>query len=493
MTPGESLDVWLNEMPLVAILRGIQPCEVVAVGEALVAAGIQLMEVPLNSPAPLESVRLLSTALGSRAMIGAGTVTCVEQVRAVAGAGAQLCVSPTTRPDVIAAALDYGMAPIPGFQTPSEAFAALAAGARHLKLFPAKGREADLKALTAVLPVETRVLAVGGIGPGALAGWRRAGCAGFGIGSELYCPGFTPGEVGGRAARFVASVRALAQVPVVTTVAQVSAEIGESPIWLPEEGLVAWVDPVRRRLYLWSDERRDWREVALDQSVFGIARLADGRLVATLENALAVLGLDGTLTPGPPAALAPGCRFNDVTVASDGRIFASVMHRGVLAGRGAVYSAVDIDQMPRAVLEGLGAANGLVEQAGHLFVIDTLARTLLKSELHADGTVGQPAIVSDFLDRPGKPDGMCAAEGGGFWVAMWGGGTLLRVNSDGSIEEQINLPTPHVGSVCQLANGSLVISTARMRLSSEELLDAPSSGALLLMARRSNPASVGVT
>lgn len=493
MTPGERLDAWLAEMPLVAILRGIRPCEVVSVGEALVAAGIRLIEVPLNSPEPLKSIDLLSTALGSRAMIGAGTVTSVEQVGAVAAAGGRLCVSPTTCPDVIAAALDDGMVPIPGFQTPTEAFAALAAGARHLKLFPAQGREADLKALTTVLPADARVLAVGGIRPGALASWRRAGCAGFGIGSEVYRPGFTAGEVEDRGVRFVASVRALAHAPVVSTVAQVEAEIGESPTWLPDAGLVAWVDPVRRRLYLWSPARRDWREVALEQPVFGVARLPDGRLVATLENALAVLGLDGRLMPGPPTALAPGCRFNDVTVAPDGRIFASVMHRGVLAGRGAVYSASDVDQMPRPALEGLGVANGLVVQAGHLFVIDTLARNLLKSELHADGTLGQPAIVADFLERPGKPDGMCAAEGGGFWIAMWGGGTLLRLNDMGIVEEQVDLPAPHVGSVCNLPNGSLAISTARMRLSSQQLLDAPSSGALLVMERRSVPASVWVS
>lgn len=482
MTPGDCFDELLDELPLVAILRGIAPDEAVAVGEALVAAGIRLIEVPLNSPAPLESIRLLSAVLDGRAMVGAGTVTSVEQVRVAAAAGARLCVSPTTRPEVIAAALDHAMVPIPGFQTPTEAFASLAAGAHHLKLFPAQGREADLKALAAVLPAGSRMLAVGGVGPGALAGWRRAGCAGFGVGSELYRPGFSADEVGRRAARFVDAVRALDRLPVVTIAAQVTAEIGESPTWLPEPGLVAWVDPVRQRLYLWSSHRRDWREVALDRPVFGIACMADGRLVATLEDALAVLALDGRLTPGPQATLTPGCRFNDVTVAPSGRIFASVMHRGVLAGRGAVYAAADIGQQPMPVLDGLGAANGLVVQDGALFVIDTLARTLLKAPLHGDGSVGEPLILSDFLDRPGKPDGMCAGPGGGFWVAMWGAGRLLRLSPEGAVEEQITLPAPHVGSVCSLPDSRLAVSTARMRLSSEQLQDAPSSGALLLIA-----------
>ena len=198
-------------LPLVAILRGIRPDEAEAVGEALVAAGFTLIEVPLNSPDPFASIEKLAHGCGERALIGAGTVLSVDKVGSVADAGGRLVISPNTNVEVIAASVAAGMASLPGYFTPSEAFAAIGAGASALKLFPAEAATpAVLKAQRAVLPREMPVLAVGGITPEGMAPWRDAGAAGFGLGSALYKPGMTVAEVGAAAARFVAAWQELA-------------------------------------------------------------------------------------------------------------------------------------------------------------------------------------------------------------------------------------------------------------------------------------------
>jgi 2-dehydro-3-deoxyphosphogalactonate aldolase len=190
--------------PLIAILRGVQPNEVEAIGDALVEAGFTIIEVPLNSPQPLDSIALLARRFAGRAVIGAGTVLNIENVQLVAGAGGELIISPTTNIDVIAAAVAHGLAAIPGFFTPSEALAALQAGACALKLFPAEAASPPvLKALRAIIPAETRLLPVGGISPGALRPWLEAGAAGFGLGSALYKPGMAAREVGERAEAFI--------------------------------------------------------------------------------------------------------------------------------------------------------------------------------------------------------------------------------------------------------------------------------------------------
>ncbi len=197
MTPiGE----WLARCPLVAILRGLRPEEAEAVGEALVTAGIAILEVPLNSPEPFESIRRLAARFGERALVGAGTVTRAEEVAEVARAGGRLMVTPHADPALVRAAKAADLIAVPGFFTPGEAFAQLFAGADALKLFPAEAASpAVLKALLAVLPKGTPVLPVGGIGAGNLAAWQAAGAAGFGIGSALYRPGDTPAQVGERA------------------------------------------------------------------------------------------------------------------------------------------------------------------------------------------------------------------------------------------------------------------------------------------------------
>lgn len=182
--------------PLVAILRGLTPEEAPAIGDALADAGFTLIEVPLNSPQPLESIGILASRLGDRALIGAGTVLTVPQVEGVAKAGGRFIVSPNTNADVIAATRAQGMDSLPGYFTASEAFAALEAGASALKLFPADAVDpAMLKAHRAVLPKNTRVLAVGGINADTMTPWLEAGADGFGLGSNLYKAGKSAGAV----------------------------------------------------------------------------------------------------------------------------------------------------------------------------------------------------------------------------------------------------------------------------------------------------------
>lgn len=196
----------LDTLPLIAILRGLEPENAVAVGEAIVAAGFVCLEVPLNSPSPLESIHRLRDALDGRALVGAGTVLTVEAARAVADVGGQLIISPDTNPVVISEAKSLGLLSIPGFFTPSEAFAALDAGADALKLFPAEvAGPQGLKAVRAVLPADTRVYAVGGVAPDTIATWRKAGASGFGIGSALFTPGRSASDTGKAAIEFVAA------------------------------------------------------------------------------------------------------------------------------------------------------------------------------------------------------------------------------------------------------------------------------------------------
>ncbi|AGH49660.1 MULTISPECIES: 2-dehydro-3-deoxy-6-phosphogalactonate aldolase [Sphingomonas] len=198
----------LAELPLVAILRGLAPDEAEAVGEALVSAGFRCLEVPLNSPDPLESIAILQDRFGGRALVGAGTVLRPDEVDAVAQAGGRIIISPNMRPDVIAATKAAGMVSLPSFLTPTEAFAAIEAGADGLKLFPAEAAPPKvLKAMRAVIPASVPVFPVGGIDAAGMAAYRAAGASGFGIGSSLYAPGRVAADVGRRAAALVAAWR----------------------------------------------------------------------------------------------------------------------------------------------------------------------------------------------------------------------------------------------------------------------------------------------
>lgn len=195
-----SLAPWLDACPIVAILRGIRPEEAEAVGAALLAAGLNVIEVPLNSPRPFESIRRLAAAFGDRALIGAGTVTTEEEIAGVVRAGGRLMVTPHADPALVLAARARGLIACPGFLSPAEAFALLGAGADALKLFPAEmASPAVVRALLAVLPKGTAILPVGGMSAETIPAWKAAGAAGFGVGSALYRPGDTAEAVGARA------------------------------------------------------------------------------------------------------------------------------------------------------------------------------------------------------------------------------------------------------------------------------------------------------
>ncbi|MDB5827274.1 MAG: 2-dehydro-3-deoxy-6-phosphogalactonate aldolase [Variovorax sp.] len=205
MTPIEKFSAAMRELPLVAILRGLSPAEAHAVGDAIVEPGFRLLEVPLNSPQPYESIALLRARF-PQALVGAGTVLSRAQVHEVREAGGELIVSPNFNADVIAEAARLGMVCLPGVMTPTEAFGALAAGATGLKLFPAElASPAVVKALLAVLPQGTPLMPVGGITPNNMAEWRAAGATGFGIGSSLYKPGKDASAVRDIAMAFVAA------------------------------------------------------------------------------------------------------------------------------------------------------------------------------------------------------------------------------------------------------------------------------------------------
>lgn len=190
--------------PLVAIVRGVTPDEAKAIGAAIVAAGIRIVEVPLNSPDPLRSIETLARRFGEEALIGAGTVLDPADVRRVADAGGRLIVSPNTDTEVIRATVDAGLISAPGYFTPSEAFAALKAGAHTLKLFPAEGASpAVVKAQRAVLPKDVPLIVVGGVRPDTMRQWLDAGANGFGLGSGLYKPGQAPAQVAEQARAYV--------------------------------------------------------------------------------------------------------------------------------------------------------------------------------------------------------------------------------------------------------------------------------------------------
>jgi 2-dehydro-3-deoxyphosphogalactonate aldolase len=209
-----TLVTYLDPLPLIAVLRGITPEEIPSVGAALVGNGFRILEVPLNSPRPFDSIAALAERFGDRCLVGAGTVTAEDEVGEVAAAGGQLVVMPHGDTALVRAAKKQGRVCVPGVATPTEAFAALAAGADGLKMFPCDQLPPSaLKAWRAVLPRETVVFPVGGIRPDNMGPYWTAGANGFGTGSNLYQPGSTVEHVRAAAAAYAAAFRALPRRP----------------------------------------------------------------------------------------------------------------------------------------------------------------------------------------------------------------------------------------------------------------------------------------
>jgi 2-dehydro-3-deoxyphosphogalactonate aldolase len=207
VTAKELLHRYLDQCALVAILRGVTPDEAEAVGDAIREGGIRIIEVPLNSPDPLASIERLAKKFGDSMLVGAGTVLTVEQVAQVRDAGGRIIVSPDTNAEVVAASAQAGLVSSPGYFTPSEALAAIRAGATALKLFPAEGASPSvLKAHLAVLPREVPLMIVGGIKPDTMGPWLDAGATGFGLGSGLYKPGQSAAETLDRTRAYVAGM-----------------------------------------------------------------------------------------------------------------------------------------------------------------------------------------------------------------------------------------------------------------------------------------------
>ncbi|MCB8880045.1 2-dehydro-3-deoxy-6-phosphogalactonate aldolase [Acidisoma cellulosilytica] len=199
---------WFEKCPLIAILRGVRPDEVIPIVAALEAAGVAIVEVPLNSPQPLESIKLVAENFGDRMLVGAGTVMTPDQVREIAAVGGKLIVTPHADPEIVRTAKSLGMLAAPGFFTPAEAFTLLRAGADCIKLFPAEASNpAALRGIRAILPPGTMVVPVGGMTAETIPEWTAAGAAGFGIASAIYKVGDTAEIVGQKAAALVASLR----------------------------------------------------------------------------------------------------------------------------------------------------------------------------------------------------------------------------------------------------------------------------------------------
>ena len=218
MSMKNPLAVYLDPLPLMAVLRGITPQEIPMVGAALANHGFRILEVPLNSPRPYDSIRLLAERFGERCLVGAGTVLDVDQITQVNAAGGHLIVMPHGDTSVIRESKRQGLVCVPGVATPTEAFAALAAGADGLKMFPAEQLPASaLKAWRAVLPKDALVFPVGGIRPDNMAPYWVAGANGFGTGSNLYTPGASIAEVEKSASAYAAAFRALPRRSTVAT------------------------------------------------------------------------------------------------------------------------------------------------------------------------------------------------------------------------------------------------------------------------------------
>lgn len=477
-----ALEAVLASAPVVAILRGLTPDQAIAVGEALFDAGVRVAEVPLNSPSPFESIALLRAHFGERMIVGAGTVLDPADALRLADAGGQICVAPDCNPAVIAKALERGIVPMPGVASPSEAFRAYDAGARWLKYFPAG--DAGLSAIGAlrpVMPPGVRFVAVGGVGAANAASFIAGGCSAIGVGSELFRPGRTAADVGAAAHAIMAAATAPASPALI---ANPSATISESPLLSRDGTSLFFVDPVQSKLH---------RIALSDGAIASVATAVPVNAIGWRGEAMIGLGDDalveldpatGDVTPLVQVEVGSGCRFNDMTIASDGTVWAGTMHRGLLAGRGALFR-IDAARTVTRACDGLGACNGMALTADErsLYLVDTLLRTLIRFPVAEDRTLGEPVIVSDFMGLDGKPDGMTLAPNGHSLVAMWGGSEVVELGPDGALQNRYRLPAPHVSSLCIGTGGDVLVTTSRMRLSTP-VAGATTSGGVFKITRR---------
>ncbi|MGF6495680.1 sugar lactone lactonase YvrE [Luteibacter sp. 621] len=267
-------------------------------------------------------------------------------------------------------------------------------------------------------------------------------------------------------------------------VAHPHALVGESVRMDGED--VIWLDPAGRRLLRWNPGEKRLDEVPLGQALWSLAQQPDGTWVGAGEDRFFVVDIrTGALTPGPIAPLAPGCRFNDMTVDALGGLWVGSMHRGLLHARGGLFYAPSPGAEVVQVAEGLGVANGIafVANGKRLLVVDTLSRTLLAYPRREDQlSLDEPTVVTDFLNAPGKPDGMAVAPDGTVWVAMWGGSCIVQLAANGATERSVPLPAPHVGSLAFDRDGVAYVSTSRARLTEAALAEHPGSGGLFAVS-----------
>ena len=472
-----ALEAALADAPVVAILRGLATGEAVAIVQALYDAGIRVAEVPLNSPDPFATIALLRSHFGARMVIGAGTVVDPADVDRLADAGGQICVAPNCDADVIARATALGIVPMPGVASPSEAFRAYRAGARWLKYFPAgEVGLAAIAALRPVMPVDARFVAVGGVGAANAARFLDGGCNAIGVGSELYRPGRDAATVRLAAQALIAAARETHATP--QFVANPAATISESPLLDRTGQHVLFVDPVQSKLHRVTLADGAMRQVATDVPLNAIG-WRGSTLVGLADPALVAVDPEsGATTTIVDVDVDGGCRFNDMTIGADGTVWAGTMHRGLLAGRGTLFR-IDPDGSVTRVCEGLGVCNGIAwsQDGASLYLVDTLQRTLIRFPLGLDGNLGAPVIVSDFMNLPGKPDGMTIGADGNLLVAMWGGGCVVELAPDGAVLRSHSIPPPHVSSLCLDTGGNLIVTTSRMRLTMHEA-EATGSGSL---------------
>lgn len=484
-TGAEKLEAFLDECPIVGIFRGVRPDEVIEIATAVYEAGVRVIEVPMNSPEPLKSIAALRAHFGERMIVGAGTITHPDQIGALAEAGGQICVSPNCRADVISAAMAANIIPMPGVATPTEAFAAVNAGARHLKLFPASNGGIGMgKALREVLPKGVALIAVGGVSPTNAHEFMSAGFRGLGIGSALYKAGRAAREVGNAASTFVAAVNAEApRAPVVKTLLSCQNAIGDSPVCLEDGKCIVWIDTVEQTVQTLDTATLEHSSRKLSQPIFAIGQAQDGGLWAITEDAAARLDhKTGQVTvTSDPAPLHEHCRLNNAGMDAGGAIWAGSMDRAARRSKGQLFR-FQPDGQVETIADGFGVCNGVAwnKEGSEFYFLDTLERTLTAFAFDAEhGLLGAPRLVFDFLDNKGKPHGLATAPDGSFWVAMWGGQAALNISPNGELTAQIAIPSKHAtGCAYSPAKEALIVTSGTFRNTAGDLKDHPDAGGL---------------